>query len=74
MSELSPGERRKRLGLIRMKEVGSHKLLFENLDLTPIHPILWKDIYEEAPEGQLSTTPNGTSGPICSDSSSRYPT
>jgi hypothetical protein len=24
-----------------MKETGSPKVLFENLDLTPIHPILW---------------------------------
>jgi len=32
-----------------MKEVGSPKLLFENLDLTPIHPILWTDLHEEGP-------------------------
>jgi hypothetical protein len=32
-----------------MKEVGSPKLLFENLDLTPIHPILWKDLHREGP-------------------------
>ncbi len=32
-----------------MKETGSPKLLFENLDLTPIHPILWKDLHREGP-------------------------
>jgi hypothetical protein len=32
-----------------MKEVGSPKLLFENLDLTPPHPILWTDLHEEGP-------------------------
>jgi hypothetical protein len=30
-----------------MKEVGSPKLLFENLDLTPIHPILWTGLHKE---------------------------
>jgi hypothetical protein len=32
-----------------MKEVGSPKLLFENLDLTPIHSILWADLHTEGP-------------------------
>ena len=32
-----------------MKGVGSPKLLFENLDLTPIHTILWKDLHTEGP-------------------------
>jgi len=32
-----------------MKETGSPKLLFENLDLTPIHPTLWKDLHREGP-------------------------
>ena len=32
-----------------MKGVGSPKLLFENLDLTPIHPTLWKDLHTEGP-------------------------
>jgi hypothetical protein len=32
-----------------MKEAGSPKLLFENLDLTPIHPILWKYLHREGP-------------------------
>ena len=30
-----------------MKKVGSPKLLFENLDLTPVHPILWTDLHKE---------------------------
>jgi len=30
-----------------VKEVGSPKLLFENLDLTPIHSILWTDLHTE---------------------------
>ena len=32
-----------------MKEVGSPKLLFENLDLTPLQSILWKDLHTEGP-------------------------
>jgi hypothetical protein len=32
-----------------MKETGSPKLLFENLDLTPIHPILWTGLHKEGP-------------------------
>ena len=32
-----------------MKEVGSPKQLFENLDLTPIQPILWTGLHEEGP-------------------------
>ncbi len=31
------------------KETGSPKLLFENLDLTPIHSILWTDLHTEGP-------------------------
>jgi len=31
------------------KETGSPKLLFENLDLTPIHSILWTDLRTEGP-------------------------
>jgi len=27
-----------------MKETGSPKLLFENLDLTPIQQVLWRDL------------------------------
>jgi len=32
-----------------MKGAGSPKLLFENLDLTPIHPILWKGLHRQGP-------------------------
>jgi hypothetical protein len=32
-----------------MKEAGSPKLLFENLDLIPIHPILWMGLHIEGP-------------------------
>jgi hypothetical protein len=32
-----------------MKETGSPKLLFENLDLTPIQPTLWKNLHTEGP-------------------------
>ena len=32
-----------------MKEVGSPKLLFENLDLTPLQSILWKNLHTEGP-------------------------
>jgi len=32
-----------------MKEIGSPKLLFENQDLTPIHPTLWKGLHAEGP-------------------------
>ena len=31
------------------KETGSPKLMFENLDITPIHPILWTDLHTEGP-------------------------
>ena len=30
-----------------MKEAGSPKLLFENLDLSPIQPILWRGLHQE---------------------------
>ena len=32
-----------------MKKAGSPKLLFENLDLTPIHTILWTDLHRDGP-------------------------
>ena len=32
-----------------MKETGSPKLLFENLDLSPIQPILWRGLHQEGP-------------------------
>jgi hypothetical protein len=35
--------------LKRMKKVGSPKLLFENLDLTPIHSILWTGLHTQGP-------------------------
>ena len=31
------------------KEVGSPKLLFENLDLTPIHSTLWTGLHRDGP-------------------------
>jgi hypothetical protein len=40
-----------------MKEVGSPKLLFENLDLTPIHPILWTDLHREGPGRPVEYNP-----------------
>jgi len=36
-----------------MKEVGSPKLLFENLDLTPIQPILWRAIEFHGHKGPM---------------------
>ena len=35
--------------ILMRKEVGSPKLLFKNLDLTPIHSILWTDLHTEDP-------------------------
>ena len=35
--------------LMDMKETGSPRLLFENLDLTPIHPILWRGLHQDGP-------------------------
>jgi hypothetical protein len=32
-----------------VKDTGSPKLLFENLDLTPIHHILWKNLHKTGP-------------------------
>ncbi|NQT07683.1 transposase, partial [Candidatus Bathyarchaeota archaeon] len=32
-----------------MKETGSPKLLFENFNVTPIHPTLWTDLHTEGP-------------------------
>lgn len=32
-----------------MKEIGSPRILFESLDLTPIHPILWTGLHGEGP-------------------------
>jgi hypothetical protein len=40
-----------------MKGVGSPKILFENLDLTPIHPTLWKDLHREGPGRPVEYNP-----------------
>jgi hypothetical protein len=40
-----------------MKEVGSPKILFENLDLTPIHSILWTDLHTEGPGRPVEYNP-----------------
>ena len=40
-----------------MKGVGSPKLLFENLDLTPIHPTLWTDLHTEGPGRPVEYNP-----------------
>jgi len=39
------------------KETGSPKLLFENLDLTPIHAILWKNLHKEGPGRPVEYNP-----------------
>ena len=33
--------------MMRMMEVGSPEVLFENLDLTPVYPILWRGLHRE---------------------------
>ena len=35
--------------LMGKKKIGSPKLLFKNLNLTPIHPILWTDLHTQGP-------------------------
>jgi hypothetical protein len=40
-----------------MKEVGSPKLLFENLDLTPIQPTLWTNLHTEGPGRPVEYNP-----------------
>jgi hypothetical protein len=40
-----------------MKEVGSPKLLFENLDLTPLQPILWKNLHTKGPGRPVEYNP-----------------
>lgn len=32
-----------------MIEIGTHNIPFENLDLTPIHFILWTELHKEGP-------------------------
>jgi len=39
------------------KETGSPKLMFENLDITPIHPILWTDLHTEGPGRPVEYNP-----------------
>jgi len=39
------------------KETGSPKLLFENLDLTPIHSILWTDLHRHGPGRPVEYNP-----------------
>ena len=41
------------------KETGSPKLLFENLDLTPIHTIIWKNLHTEEPGRPVEYKPEG---------------
>ena len=40
-----------------MKDTGSPKLLFENLDLTPIHHILWKNLHRKGPGRPVQYNP-----------------
>jgi hypothetical protein len=40
-----------------VKETGSPKLLFENLDLTPIQPILWTSLHTEGPGRPVEYNP-----------------
>ena len=40
-----------------MKDTGSPKILFENLDLTPIHHILWKNLHTEGPGRPIEYNP-----------------
>jgi len=39
------------------KTIGSPKLLFKNLDLTPIQPILWTDLHTEGPGRPVEYNP-----------------
>ena len=40
-----------------MKETGSPKLLFENLDLSPIQLILWRGLHQEEPGRPVKYNP-----------------
>jgi hypothetical protein len=40
-----------------VKDTGSPKLLFENLDLTPIHHILWKNLHTDGPGRPVTYDP-----------------
>jgi len=39
------------------KKIGSPKLLFKNLDLTPIHPILWTGLHQNGPGRPVEYNP-----------------
>ena len=41
----------------KVKDTGSPKLLFENLDLTPIHHILWKNLHKKGPGRPVEYNP-----------------
>ena len=43
--------------LISVIKIGSPKLLFENLDLTPIEDILWKDLHRDGPGRPVEYNP-----------------
>ena len=40
-----------------MRETGSPELLFEKLDLTPIQPILWRDLHRDGPGRPVKYSP-----------------
>jgi hypothetical protein len=40
-----------------MREVGSPRILFESLDLTPLHPILWRDLHRKGPGRPVEYNP-----------------
>jgi hypothetical protein len=40
-----------------LKEVGSPKQLFENLDLTPIQPVLWTNLHKDGPGRPVQYNP-----------------
>jgi len=43
--------------LMGKRKIGSPKLLFKNLDLTPIHPILWTDLHTQGPGRPVEYNP-----------------
>jgi hypothetical protein len=43
--------------LMEMREVSSPKILFENLDLTSIHPILWTGLHQHGPRRPVEYRP-----------------
>jgi len=44
------------------KETGSPMLLFENVDLTPIHSILWTDLHRDGPGRPVEYQPEWDRG------------